>query len=952
MEHFDQLRDKFYLVKEQVDIYSRKCSFLEESLRTLNAKSVTKTKAPRARVYKAKKVVGKENSLGVYEDLVGDPTIPKGWSSAVKTMSEAFGDDVKATVYWAPDGRNCLSRRDALNYMVHRLNSPASEVVMMRQGLLVDGWVELESLPRGWLAMKKPEGGLKFCTSDYVFCRNPKAALKYMMEKESQEEIAKFVSNHMVKGDPIAAEAISWLDTKETKVPEGWRLAITINSEGVKGQLILGPQGIALASVRTFREILERVPELTSMGREAIFHQLGLANYKAELEGNLNWEKAEALPAGWMTIPSESIFLSPQGTIIRSKKGINDHLGYRHFMTKKKHSKKEIKDEEIKPLKKPKRDWQDDNDPNLPEGWQWCEGRDIVHFKSPPGDIFRGRPEAIKSMVENGAGESDIALMVKGLESDGWTGNDCLPTGWMIRQVKKERLRDKNPRTEVWTEYLTDKMTLLIRMEALMSYMKENGYGTNDMDRLKSLKWKPDGDLPTGWMFKYSKSGYKVYINSDGKFFGSMSSVQRHMFNTNYSAKDLQLGKAVLLKQGWQISEFLPPGWLYKTVSYHSGVICLTQDYKMLPKKAQVVAQIKEFHPECLDLFRLNYESIVDRTLRDNKFISSTKSSNPPRNVFVGLQWEDHPTLPNGWKLSPYKLMKGPYIGASRPRFLHSKTGRTFTCREAALAFMVKEGGGTEEEVAVMRKSFLEFGWEERDFLPNGWMLKESRGGREGKKITYLTPAGSKAVTREQVFAFMKEQGCTEQELDNFKENCSDIKYQSDGHLPPGWKRGMASVGKGKSVPRWLCPKGKLYNSRATAIRSLLTMDTSNEEIKHFRKGLYTEGFSDLDLPDGWMRKWGKGSRSWMWVSPDFCVIRNQKELVMHLEGSIKVEKGTSEIGELVDVLMKNPLIEQTLKPATKVRGDFDFAWRDAESSDILPEGWKVIATIYAPDII
>ena len=193
----------------------------------------------------------------------------------------------------------------------------------------------------------------------------------------------------------------------------------------------------------------------------------------------------------------------------------------------------------------------------------------------------------------------------------------------------------------------------------------------------------------------------------------------------------------------------------------------------------------------------------------------------------------------------------------------------------------------------------------------------------------------------------MKEQGCSEKELDTFKENCSDIKYQSDAHLPPGWKRGLASVGKGKCVPRWLCPKGKLYNSRATAIRSLLTENTSDEELEHFRKGLYTEGFTDLDIPDGWMRKWGKGSRSWMWVAPDFSVIRNQKDLVLHLEGSVKVERGSSEIGRLVEVLMRNPLIEQTLKPATKAKGDFDFAWREAEESDILPEGWKVIATIY-----
>ena len=98
VEYFDQLRDKYHQVKEKVAVYSRKCSHLEERLRTLNTKPVIKPKLVEARPYKPKKVVGKENSLGVYEDLVDDPTIPKGWSSAVKTMSEAFGDDVKAVV--------------------------------------------------------------------------------------------------------------------------------------------------------------------------------------------------------------------------------------------------------------------------------------------------------------------------------------------------------------------------------------------------------------------------------------------------------------------------------------------------------------------------------------------------------------------------------------------------------------------------------------------------------------------------------------------------------------------------------------------------------------------------------------------------------------------------------------------------------------------------------------
>ena len=39
VEYFDQLRDKYHQVKEKVDIYSRKCSHLEERLRTLNSMS-------------------------------------------------------------------------------------------------------------------------------------------------------------------------------------------------------------------------------------------------------------------------------------------------------------------------------------------------------------------------------------------------------------------------------------------------------------------------------------------------------------------------------------------------------------------------------------------------------------------------------------------------------------------------------------------------------------------------------------------------------------------------------------------------------------------------------------------------------------------------------------------------------------------------------------------------
>ena len=123
-------------------------------------------------------------------------------------------------------------------------------------------------------------------------------------------------------------------------------LAITTNSEGLRGQLILSPQGVALASIKSFREILEKMPELAAVEMEAIFEVLGRANYKAELEGNSKWRRAEALPEGWMKIPSESIYLSPLGAILKSKRAINEHLGYNHFKNKKRKFKEERQNKE------------------------------------------------------------------------------------------------------------------------------------------------------------------------------------------------------------------------------------------------------------------------------------------------------------------------------------------------------------------------------------------------------------------------------------------------------------------------------------------------------------------------------------------------------------------------------------------------------------------------------
>ena len=136
---------------------------------------------------------------------------------------------------------------------------------------------------------------------------------------------------------------------------------------------------------------------------------------------------------------------------------------------------------------------------------------------------------------------------------------------------------------------------------------------------------------------------------------------------------------------------------------------------------------------------------------------------------------------------------------------------------------------------------------------------------------------------------------------------------------------------------RWLSPQGRLFNSRATAILSLITNSTPVSQMELWRRGFSSDGFSlDSCLPPGWMRKW-RPSSGWMWVSPQFTVLKNQKALVHYLQASIGPE--SAKLEELVNLLISNPP-ETNKNPAfTMGKGSFEFAWQE---DSLLPEGWKL----------
>ena len=125
---------------------------------------------------------GFDNAAGEYDFLPNDDTIPAGWKSAHKN-AEGLGTGTLLTVYWAPNGRFCYSRRGALHYMVHELGSDQADVEIMKRGLKDEGWEEDDqSLPKGWIVKtEKKFRSVRFISADFELYKTGRTALKHLI---------------------------------------------------------------------------------------------------------------------------------------------------------------------------------------------------------------------------------------------------------------------------------------------------------------------------------------------------------------------------------------------------------------------------------------------------------------------------------------------------------------------------------------------------------------------------------------------------------------------------------------------------------------------------------------------------------------------------------------------------------------------------------------------------
>ena len=201
IKYFDELRNLYANVVEEFASYEKKCEYLEQEVKFAELKSTAKKrKVDTGR----KSFGGMEGSTGKYEEIAEDPTIPKGWKSCWRTM-EGFSQGTRTKSYFAPNGRYCQSRLNAMNYMVTELKSSREDVNLMREALKEEGWRENADLPEGWMVGEGRKNGKekpttkRFATDEYVSLGSLKLAVRHLLLHFPQEVLTKFLASFVLR---------------------------------------------------------------------------------------------------------------------------------------------------------------------------------------------------------------------------------------------------------------------------------------------------------------------------------------------------------------------------------------------------------------------------------------------------------------------------------------------------------------------------------------------------------------------------------------------------------------------------------------------------------------------------------------------------------------------------------------------------------------------------------
>ena len=701
-----------------------------------------------------------------------------------------------------------------------------TEVEFMRSQLFLENWLDSPLLPEGWKVRSQEEkiGSKEFLSKEVTVFKSYRKALEYIKSYMSESDVQRFDMFAAAESKVTRTSNYEWFE--DPSLPKGWRMRTSEHK-----QFFIAPTN-----------------EQFTVRRQALKFMIDQRHPEEDIEfmrkhlSADNWEDSPLLPQHWKVRHKEhksgsKDFLTKSGEILRSTRSAIEHV-----KSSKKFSKKDLDKLEEFALNESRKSrgtnyvWLEDK--SLPQGWKMRKHpgpKQKVFFLAPNGDSFATRRQGLKFMIDNCMKERDIEKMRDGLSEESWNSHKLLPKGWRVRAVQGE----KNIKC-----FLTTNATKIEGFKRALQFIKDSkDLAKEDVSRFEEFSaeesnntrnshynWMEDDALPSGWKMR-SGDGIKereFFLAPNLTQFTSRRTVYQYIIQKGYPVEDVKKMRESLVTcdtfgNNWEVTEYLPEGWLYRETSSKSHV-----NVNFLSVDGQLFESYKTVTDHMMDSGSSYTQEDVDRL----KVLLSTKSEERRASL---ADWKSSTTLPAGWK---QRTAEGKH---EKPIFL-SPGKDQYMSRKLGLQSMIKSRQ-PEKKVQEMRDCLKHEGWETSKNLPPTWLYRPAGSGTHGSSRVFLTTTGEEIKSFSKALEYMMmTDGYSDGEMDRlqtFIDHKTNQKRQSsdnwikDETVPDGW---MSRIAEGSGKQFFLGPDGEEFPSRRTALQHMLSEGFSQGEVEQMRK--------------------------------------------------------------------------------------------------------------------
>ena len=899
-------------------------------------------------------------------DWMEDDTLPEGWKIRMMSNARCF--------LLSPAAELFVGKRLALRHMI-RKGFPEEDIEKIKESMFQEGWIYHNLLPIGWLHRKiiapnKAKGSSTFFISnegDHFM--SFKSAIEYVENNEFYNEQDAIKIKQLLQ-DISAQNRLegNFADWKEdTNLPDGWKTRSNPNATNEK-EWFLTQDG---------EQFHGRRLALQHMLRNG-YNEEKISLMKESMK-NDGWNSHKLLPTGWFfrqmlqksRIKGKGTYghvatylITSDGecfySFVRAIQFMNESDSY------KSQDIQRLQDL-MEDLAKKKRledrfeTWKDNED--LPPGWKVKVmesknkniGFDKEFFLCPEGNSFHGAKKTMLHLIEKHYPEEELENMRRYMLKNGWETSENLPPKWIF----KDRSSRSKSGIHTSINILANEGGHFESLNTAEEYLGfVTGYTEDDVRKLTLFgeelctkrrtlhgEWKEVEGLPEGWMMR-TVEVKEYYLTPKKEQISSMRLSLQYLIEQGAPESDIDTMKIFMLNHGWEASEHLPAGWVFKYSNDLKAFQAMSKEgqyFQSLLSIAKELTTNKNYGEEDVDRFsafnknfskrrdgllgvnlpktaKVKYENgrVKDGLMSEGEAILAS-----PENKKVKSDFSDVPLLPPGWRDG----------GSTTRDFIISPSGQQFTSRAKAIQHMIKNNGDPED-IAEMKRMTVHEGYQPHHLLPPGWIHRSAVSEnihRDHSNIRFLTTEGDILESFRKTGIYMKNSpNYGDADIERVMELMQTNVKERRKNRPPKTEAVQPGVTRkpefARKVEFHITSDGSQFANKRLALKFLISDNYPEAEIEKLR-GLMEEKDNwkrDHMLPEHWM------------------YIKHQHASLVFVTNLGDVLSGVQAAQNLIEAQYK-PDIVANFKNFTDIQAVISrsnrYVWREDDTT--VPEGWK-----------